>query len=366
MKAGIITLYGLGNYGNRLQNYAVQQVLRKLGFDVITVFFEKSTVRFENRIRYYVHKATGYKYAKVREYWKSWKYLPARVRAFHKFDKRYIPTKQIKRLTEVPLADYYVLGSDQVWNANWYQGNKIMKDMFLLSFAKPEQRVCFSPSFGVDKLPEEWVPWFREQLVKFPLLSVREDAGAGIIKELTGKEAAVTIDPTCMLDKEEWMKIALKPKGMDCGGKYVLTYFLGGGIEIQEELDAYAELADAAIVNLMDVTRREVYTIDPSGFVYMISKAALILTDSFHACVFSFLFGKPFLVYKRSNCEINMMSRIETFLGKFDIMRKYADSGLENNLLECDYSSGYQILESEREKMMRFLECSMWISKKTM
>lgn len=100
---------------------------------------------------------------------------------------------------------------------------------------------------------------------------------------------------------------------------------------------------------------------DPSEFIYLIANAKLVMTDSFHACVFSFLFNKPFLVYSREGSEGNMMSRMDTLLGKFDLKRKYVDSGLSNDIFECDYSNGYKQLVKERAKVEAFLHKSLHI-----
>ena len=88
----------------------------------------------------------------------------------------------------------------------------------------------------------------------------------------------------------------------------------------------------------------------------MIKNAELILTDSFHACVFAFLFKKPFLVYSRQGQEQGMMSRIDTLLTKFNINRKFVDSGINNELLEANYENGYEILDRERKKAIEFLK----------
>ena len=79
------------------------------------------------------------------------------------------------------------------------------------------------------------------------------------------------------------------------------------------------------------------------------------MTDSFHACVFSFLFEKPFLLYNRvGSCD--MMSRLDTLFNKLDLKRKYVDSGLPNEIFECDYSVGYSNLQIERAKARNFLK----------
>ena len=82
----------------------------------------------------------------------------------------------------------------------------------------------------------------------------------------------------------------------------------------------------------------------------------IVLTDSFHACVFSILFNKPFLVYKRYSSEGDMMSRIKTLLETFKLERKYVDNGLDNDIFECDYEESYKILEIERQKFHNFVQ----------
>lgn len=353
----ILTICDQRNYGNRLQNYAVQWVLEKLGCDVLSISVEKRSAAKTAKMKALLQKLSGYHLPGDKMYWKA--EFP-RSLAFDRFNRKYIPIRYVKSIVEIGEADYFVTGSDQVWNANWYPYLPIRKDAFLLSFAKPEQKVCFSPSFGVEELPEEWAEWFRTQLATFPRISVREEAGARIVRELTGKEAEVLIDPTMMLDASDWLKIAKAPKKVDCDRPYILTYFLGGRSErVERDLKRYAEENGFAVYHLMDREQPELYATGPSEFISLISHAKLVLTDSFHACVFSFLFQKPFLVYAREGKEKNMMSRLDTLLKKFHLERKYADSGLPNDLLEADYGEGYQQLKAEREKALAFLKESM-------
>lgn len=357
-KAIIVTIYDpKPNYGNRLQNYAVQTVLESLGVKTETISAEKSMVSEKEKLKYYIQRLFKYRLPGNKTFWKA---IFPRLLVFDRFNRHYINTKHIDQIDQIDEADYYVLGSDQVWNATWYDKESIKKDLFLLTFARPEQKVCFSPSFGIDTLPTEWIPWFKHKLKSFPFLSVREEAGKILIWELTGKEAEILIDPTMMLDKVKWMKIAKKPMKLNLNTPYILTYFLGGRSDrINNDLNRIAKENGFNIYNLLDETQQGVYVSGPCEFIYLISQAKLVLTDSFHACVFSFLFQKPFLVYSRQGKENNMMSRIETLLKKFNLERKYVDSGLENELLEADYSDGYKQLIIERQKTMTFLKKSM-------
>ena len=354
----IVTIYDpVPNLGNRLQNYGVQSVLEKLGQQVTTLSFEKPVLTRKKKLKALAQKVSHYTLPGNKQYWRC---FPSRVHVFEQFNKSYIKTRYIHNMAQIRPADYYVLGSDQVWNTAWYHKGDMKKDLFLLTFARPEQKVCFSPSFGTDALPEEWSGWFREHLKTFPYLSVREEAGRRIIKNLTGQDAVVLIDPTMMLDDAEWLKIAKKPKKLDCDDPYILTYFLGGRSErVDHDLQRLAEEYHARVYNLMDMSQPEVYVTGPSEFIYLVSRAKMILTDSFHACVFSFLFKKPFLVYPREGSGNNMMSRMDTLLRKFHLERKYVDGGLPNDPLECNYQEGYEVLTHERQKVLNYLKSAM-------
>lgn len=355
---GIVTICDpMPNYGNRLQNYAVQTVLNKMGFETVTFDFEHERTGIIEKIKYVIHILTRFHFCGDRQYWKS--EFPKMIR-FNSFQKNYIKVQKINSLAEIAKKDYYVLGSDQVWNPKWYSNNKMKKDMFLLSFADPEKKVCFAPSFGIDQLPDEWKEWFQTYLNDIPYISVREDTGAKIVKELTNKDAEVIIDPTLMLDAEEWIKIEKCPKKIDCSQSYILSYFLGGfSDEAKRDIEIYAAKYGLKIFNIMDKNNVELYSSGPDEFVYLIEHASLVLTDSFHACVFSFLFNRPFVVYDRTGTERGMISRIDTLLSKLDIQRKYAGMITEYDLFECNYEEGHRRLEKERQKTIDFLRKAM-------
>lgn len=358
MKAGIVTLGDTSmNYGNRLQHYAVGAVLQDLGVRAESIEIRDGDSFGMLWLKYWMQRLSAYHLPGDSRYWK---YQAPKKIQFCRFDKKYFHSRYIRKIGDIKKFDKFVLGSDQVWNPAWYSRNPLRKELYLLTFAKPEQKVCFAPSFGAGELPEEWKPWFKEHLSSFPRISVREESGKRIVRELTGKDAEVLIDPTLMLDAKEWLQIARSPRGVDCEKPYVLTYFLGErAIEADNLMKELGEAYGFHIYNLMDYKMPGLYRSGPREFIYLIAHAGLILTDSFHGSVFSFLFEKPFLVYERQGEYDNMFSRIETLLDKFDLRRKYANSKLKNELLESDYSVGKMHLRAEREKVRAFLRESM-------
>lgn len=344
----LITINDLHNYGNRLQHYATQQFFRANGFDVENIvdesYYPMTRRGVKNRILFVLCtiKNKGYRnYLAIKQL----------ERNFLVFNRNItysgIHVKTSKELQENNINDrIIVVGSDQVWNPKFG-----VSDITLLNGVECRKKISFSSSFGVNTLPNDEKT--AKCLTDFHALSVREEAGARIVNELTGREATVLVDPTMLLTKEDWRKVAKKPKGAKNG--YILTYFL-------------SEMCDDAVCKLEEIREnRTVYellnpsdpvagTAGPAEFLWLFDHADLILTDSFHACIFSFLFDKPFIVYDRNWSEVNMNSRLETLLTKFHIKRKYANSGLENNLWEHDYSDGYLQLEVERNKATKFIK----------
>lgn len=358
-KIGIITIVDPNpNYGNKLQNYAVIKVMSKLGVSPNTIV-TKEQPRFLGIIkRYCISFLRKIKNGNSSEFLKQKRNL-----AFRRFDKRYLKLNNCLLNGNIDIDDYdcFVAGSDQIWNTTWYYGN--LHKFYLLSFAKDEQKISFSASFGIEELPEKWKPWFKEELAKFRAISVRENEGAKIVKELTGKDAQVLIDPTLMLDSEEWMQIAKKPK-VDCEKPYILTYFLDKKSDLAEEyLEQIVQKTGYRVYSLLDITSPRLMYAGPKGFIYLFSKASIVLTDSFHACVFSFLFQKPFLVFDRETKDPSMNSRLNTFLKKFHLLRKYANLNIDNDIFEHDYIEGVGQLNREREKVIGFLKKAMKLEK---
>ena len=355
MKAGIISLYGNVNYGNKLQNYAVQEVMKKLGYVTEVIYIQSSKNKTKHLVKCIVYQ-TPLKYLKHSSA-KSL-LLFKREQAFRKFCKQYISEKSYRSVEQIQDMDVFVVGSDQVWSPRFM--NTINQELYFATFAKPEQKLCFSPSFGLDMIPDDWKPIYKQKLATFLKISVREDSGRRIVKELTGKDATVLIDPTMMLGREEWLRFARSPETIDKDEKYILTYFLGDiPRKAQEDIQNAQTIISGKVYRLMDISCPELFSCDPTEFVYMFSRASLVLTDSFHACVFSFLLGRPFLVYEREGARNDMFTRIETLLNTFDLNRKHVGSGLQNDMFEADYELGYIQLEKERQKVLSFLKSSL-------
>lgn len=368
MKVGIITICDYKNYGNRLQNYASQEVLKSLGCQVETIVNipPKNETKVEKNLKYYFSKVKGnnikdlIKKINNKLNFKANNELHAkRVSAFKKFTKQYI-NETLFTITEESIPedladkyDFFVVGSDQVWNPIFRRGFSVD----FLTFAPRKKRIAYAPSFGISTIPEEFRNQYKLWLSEMEYLSVREDAGAQIIKELTGRDALVLVDPTLMLSKEQWLSIS-KPVNNKPNNGYILTYFLG---DISKEtnllIKKIAKENNLSIINLATFNHREYYTIDPSEFIDLINSSSIFLTDSFHGCVFSILLEKPFIVFNRQGKTPSMSSRIDTLLTKFKLeSRKAENISKVNDIFDVDYSHTSPILERERIKTINYLK----------
>lgn len=346
-KVGIFTINDDGNFGNRLQNYAVQEVLKKYDIDVATIRKRNILKKLKNFIKRNLKKVI-----------KRNKYK--REVNFGKFNKNivfkyYNTDKELKKLSSK--YDYFITGSDQVWNPNFGR----MSDIDFLTFAPDEKRVSFSASFGIEKIPNELHEFYKSRLKNFKALSVREEAGKKIIEELTDiKDSEVLIDPTMLLQASEWDKVAKAPKKVPTK-RYILNYFLGNISDKRKlEIERIAKENDCEIINILE-ENNPYYCCGPSEFLYLEKNAFLICTDSFHSSVFAILYNVPFIIFDREDSNVSMNSRIETLINKFKLKnRKFVEKITEENL-KHDYSEAYIILEQERKKSSIFLKKALEI-----
>ncbi|NTW98358.1 MAG: polysaccharide pyruvyl transferase family protein [Geobacteraceae bacterium] len=388
-KIGIITITRDENYGNRLQNYAVQEVIKKLGFAAETIInttqngfssrksFSTSISKFKpmyamkvvnTRIRnnllikndrdsfissFLWKRAYTQKIAAV---------VQQRKDAFRQFNTTNIVFSNSKisqdNLNSIDLSeyDYFVCGSDQIWNPYYPQTSMID----FLSFAPEIKRVAYAPSFGVSHIPENMKNYYKKWLLGIPSLSVREERGAVIIKELTGRDATVLVDPTVMLSKEDWLNVAMKP-AIDTDQKYILTYFLGNETSAyRKAIRNIAELYSWKVLNLADIRELENYAVDPSEFIYLINNAELVCTDSFHGAVISIIMRTHFIVFDRVEDGHSMSSRLETFLHKFVMkQRLFRNIKSYEDAFATDFNSVDRIISSEQNKAWNFLKSAI-------
>ena len=354
-KACIATLYGNYNVGNKLQNYAVQELCKKQGYDVKTLRIyelpkntrESKIINELKRIKYFINKDKLY----INKEFKKFQKQHFRMHPRYIFDNENNEKLQKK-------YDKFIVGSDQVWNP--FFGLK--GDLQFLQFADNKDKIAFSASIGVNEVPEDQKEKYIEGIKNIDYLSVREDKGKEIVKELTDREdVQVLVDPTMLLTKDEWKKVSQKPDFIN-KDKYILTYFLGNMSEdIKNQINSFAKENNYKVIDVMK-DGKVCRGIGPAEFVYLEENAELICTDSFHSCVFGILMETPFLIFNRQDENKPMNSRIETLLSKFKLQSQQYAGGIEKATLLVDYKEAHKILEDERKKAFEFLNKALNIN----
>lgn len=347
-KVAVLTLYGEKNFGNKLQNYAVQELIKEKGYECKTI----SNVR-HYRLRGLKSKLIAFLGFPQKTAEKK-RFILQIEACFKKFSEKKLQLGEtIKFRDTYRIADnydFFVAGSDQVWH-NWSGTNEEM-DYFFIRFAPPHKRICISPSFGFESIPEEFRQQYTDGLNGFKHLSCREESGCKLINELTGREAQLLCDPTMALTSDEWDNISSGPS-FDVPEKYILTYFLGDApAEAINYAKKLSEKEGLPIINLYDWNYPEYLNVQPDEFLYLVKRAEHFCTTSFHGCVFSIIYHTPFTVFERNDLK-GIHGRISTLLKKFGLEhRDAADQRLD---IACDFSKVDDILSSERKKMRDYL-----------
>lgn len=344
MKFGIITLVS-DNYGNKFQNYAVEQLLSEYGevetFGLANLYHrpqseDKSALAKLNpkyikevlisRPMYQyditsIDKGILHNYLYGKQHSAELLALrQKRSQRFQEFSSKYLhisDTVLNRENTTIEWAekfDYFICGSDQIWNPSY----ATTSELAFCSFA-PEKTICLSPSFGVSEIPAYRKKEYSEWLTKLKSLSVREQAGQKIIQELTGREAPVLVDPTMALPIDKWEQLCKAPMAQ-LPEHYITCYFLGRIDKVyRKRIAEFSAKMNLPVVVLFDILTPQYYTMDPSEVLYTVKHADYVLTDSFHGTVFSILFQRNFYVFERSEGGASMKSRIDTLLETFSL-----------------------------------------------
>lgn len=383
LRVAIITLTeGKLNFGNRFQNYAVQEVFKSIGCDPYTVRNIPHYVKFVNKLRRFLVHSPAKNFRRIIRLLQkrilpilklfseprnekadgSAKYsqlLDSRKSAFNEFTKNFIKQDTVIIAPDDIPADFsgrydaFVVGSDQVWNPQFGCGFEIG----FLRFAPTHKRIAYAASIGANYIPEKLIEKYTKGLCEMAHISVREDKGAEIIRKLTGLNVPVLVDPTMMLSKAQWLDVSTPAAAKPCQ-PYLLTYFLGDVSQQDYELiNKIASTKKLQIINMADIQDERHYTAGPGEFIDYLASSVIVCTDSFHGCVFSILFEKPFVVFSRNAKVPSMYSRIDTLLDKFNLeSRKAENIALAVDPLIIEYSHVPAIVEKERNKSMEYLK----------
>lgn len=379
-KIGIITTsqggggtYG-GNYGAALQGYALVKWLREQGFDAHDINYISSneyhpeTYSLVKRTMKRIRLMFSYKDVcnKLRSICGEKNRTKVRE-AFTEFVKendltymagRYYTILELKKMATEFYA--FITGSDVVWNPYLHQ-KKNDEGYFLDFVPQGVKRIAYAPSIGATTLPDESRRNLKELLLKFDALSIREQAGADLVKQETGIDIPVVLDPTMLLESNGYDVMVRKPANMP--DKYILVYKFGNLAHTNEKINEIINKLKLPVVYVPsgDFISKEVrYDFGPGEFVWAIRHAELVLSDSFHCSVFAILSKTPFLTFNRSdpNGKSNINSRMTNLLkmtGLTDRMVNVGDEIDYDTLLNVDFSEASRIIFEMRKMSENYL-----------
>lgn len=365
MKIGIITIHkSQVNYGASLQSFALWKFISDQGNDCEIIDLLRPC-----HSDYKVSRSLG-------ENGKSWKqkiivwvkksikktdlpdWIIERRQKFCDFNKLAKYSREFRSVEDLFKAsfdyDVYITGSDQVWNPKM----PFINDPYFLTFApQGKRRVSYASSFGIDSIPQEFKPQYSNWLTQYDQLSTRENRGAYIVEELLGKRPKVVLDPVFLLKSSVWGKYMQKVPGIE-PKNYVFVYMLRYDERIINHAIALAEKYQKPLYMVLSEEKavkhpavKQLFSIGPSEWLWLVANADLFVTSSFHGTAFSIIFNTPFVVLLQNgvptnNRIIDLLSSMELIGNQFDINMSSSEWG-HLTIPQADCSRNY--LEMYRE-----------------
>lgn len=357
MKVGIITLHNAKNYGAVLQAYALCLYINQKYINVNAEVIDyrcKYIEDFYNPKSTYSNSLKG----KVKTLM-AYNKLKNRNEIFDKFEQNFIPLSIEYDKNNIKEAnsyyDIYIAGSDMLWHWHTYKGNECFDDNYFLSFVDDcKKKFSYAASFGTDEFIQKYKKYYKDKLSSFNKISVREKTGIDLVKRYVNKEAVCNVDPTLLLEVNEWKKIEKRPN--ESG--YVLLYEVGS---ISEKMLSTAKrIAKENKIKLIvlcselnPVKRQGIFGFSPQEFLGWFDNARYIITNSFHGTVFSIIYHKLFLSeissWTKNNRSMELMEALGLLDRRLDIganIYEVIDWSKVDERLEILRSNTYDYLES--------------------
>lgn len=367
-KVGIITMHKVLNSGSALQAWALFLKIEALGYDCRIIDYQYPN-SYHSAQKYLVRNSISerfqllflrlkylflYRSKKQKERFKSfWK-------ENWKKTKCYSTREMI--LNDPPIFDVYITGSDQVWNPKYTQGDSV----FMCGFIKGKKKISYASSFSQSTIPDELKNHYRNYLKEYFAIGVRESSGAKLVNELTGKKAEVVCDPTLLLEKRDYIRLAEKSQ-ISISEPYLLAYILNYAYnpfpKIQEVINKIAREKKLKVIylhaNSVDNYHLgcSITSAGPCEFLNLFLKSSFIVTSSFHGTAFALNFEKPFYSIVPSNSDmdnrivslLNLVNASERSVTIEEDLSKWKDK-------ELDYSVITPLLKKYRNNSISFLE----------
>lgn len=368
MKVALISFHNAYNYGACLQAYALQEAVSEMNVECEYIDYVNKRRAEGYKMSHRIAKALKEK--NIKSAVKNMCGAPfvwSRGSKFNKFYSKYLRKTDITyhSVEEAKILeqsyDKFVVGSDQVWNA---EHNGTDSAYFLDFVSDNSKKISYSSSFGMADIPEELNNWYASLVKNIPCLSTREKHGVKIIKDLSGRHAHLVLDPVFLLDGGHWKKFVKNTVPKE---KYTFYY-----MNAEFNIDDFARVTKwkdnkryilSSSVKPKDFIKRGqkvTFAMSPEEFIEQINNAELVVTTSFHCLAFSIMLHKPFVAILSGD-----EGRDERLLNLLQI------TGLENRIFsddmmlddvnrDIDYSEVEKRLRPYRDYSKQFLYTSIY------
>ena len=363
MKVDVITRHAVGNYGSILQTYATQKVFEKLGYECEIIDYqridEKGNISWKtllnNSTKWNKNFFTRLTYRIIQ---KPNCYL--QYKKFSKYQEQllkktieYNTNEELRK--NLPSADVFCVGSDQVWGKI---ANQECDSTYFLDFV-PKQYKCisYSASIGKENVPQEIINNIKTNLPRFSSILVREQSAVDIIKNEGIDNVDLVLDPTLLLSKDEWSNLCNDiPRRKK---KYILVYQLHDNKDFQKYVKKFSKKAKLPIIRICPSVQnifrggKPVFLPTPQEFISYFRDAEYVITDSFHGTVFSIIYNKKIIDIVPGTTGTRITNILE-LLGLNDrILNSYDDYTFLNK--ERSYEEVNKLLENKKIESIKKL-----------
>lgn len=363
MKVSIITIIDNTNYGTYLQALATGMAIRNLGHEAEIVYYTRKSMTPKGRSKAILEDRGLLRWFNRCVLKSSKKTRELRDKDIS-FLKKYMPmTREYVGYEELeanpPKADVYLTGSDQVWNSFYNRG--VDKSFYVDYAPEGARRISYAASIGMPEFPLDEVDEVKSLLSKYYAITVRE-IGAKEIFAKIGIESQVVLDPTLLLDKAEWTKVA-EQYPFEESEPYLLTYSVEYGKEDSYIKHYATRIAEARGLKLYhitygDVPRDNYYDkvfsyATPDQFLNLMLHASFVVVSSFHGTAFSINFNKPFITVspKKFNSRVQSLLKITGLES-----RVVTDASQDASVFgDIDYDEVNRKLAIERNESLKIL-----------
>ncbi|MEK0226390.1 polysaccharide pyruvyl transferase family protein [Bifidobacterium mongoliense] len=369
MKIGIVTFHCAYNYGSVLQTWALKSYLEQHGHEVYVIDYRSRNFNQYRLLRFH----------NVKNLISDIAFLPRNIQRksnFSDFQSKYLNLTDQRyegKSAEADLRrdsstfDAIICGSDQIWNLDATYG---IVGPFFLSFADSGVRkIAYAPSIGHEhfqnnRFNDDAKQRLSELLNEFHAISVREASTAPLFQRLTDVPISITVDPTLLLDVDQYKSIEAKtlPARLE-RGKYIFAYTLWQNESLRQFVDRLAVERHLTVVCCSKIPLHfrahsmNLYGMSPTLFLSLIDHAEYVVSNSFHATVFSLIFHKPFITFSQRKS----VSRMRDLLKELELTNHLVNDDYTGDKLPsgADYHRVDRMLKQLRMESEQFLDSAL-------